>query len=221
MFIFACLALVKRYIELATRLDRELSDPLNRDYKLSDMQIVASLAAASGLNAVTVFALYISSDAVHPLYRHPELLWLICPVLMYWIGRILMMAHRRTGARRSDRFRTEGPSQRYCRRVNRRHRAGGDPRPQNGDLPRAFGGVAGGALRPSRPAVCALRSEQTMPAFDQRKSTCRKKAKILITGGAGLVGQNLIQRLTTRGYSRIVAIDKHPANTATLAETQP
>jgi 4-hydroxybenzoate polyprenyltransferase/phosphoserine phosphatase len=95
MFIFACLALVKRYIELATRLDRELSDPSNRNYKLSDMPIVAALAAASGFNAVTVFALYISSDAVHPLYRHPKLLWLICPILLYWIGRILMMAHRR------------------------------------------------------------------------------------------------------------------------------
>ena len=41
--------------------------------------------------------------------------------------------------------------------------------------------------------------------------------KIIITGGAGLVGQNLIQRLTTRGYERIVAIDKHPRNSATLA----
>ena len=48
-----------------------------------------------------------------------------------------------------------------------------------------------------------------------------KESKILITGGAGLVGQNLIQRLTTRGYSRIVAIDKHPANTATLARLNP
>ena len=44
--------------------------------------------------------------------------------------------------------------------------------------------------------------------------------KIIVTGGAGLVGQNLIQRLTKRGYSQIVAIDKHPANTATLGETK-
>ena len=45
--------------------------------------------------------------------------------------------------------------------------------------------------------------------------------KIVITGGAGLVGQNLIQRLTKRGYSRIVAIDKHPANTTTLGKLNP
>ena len=45
---------------------------------------------------MTVFALYISSETVHRLYRHPEALWLICPVLMYWIGRALMMAERRS-----------------------------------------------------------------------------------------------------------------------------
>jgi nucleoside-diphosphate-sugar epimerase len=45
--------------------------------------------------------------------------------------------------------------------------------------------------------------------------------KIIVTGGAGLVGQNLILRLTARGYTRIVAIDKHPANTATLARLNP
>jgi 4-hydroxybenzoate polyprenyltransferase len=95
MFIFAALALIKRYIELAVRLDMELPDPTNRNYRLSDMSIVASLAGAAGFNAVTVFALYISSDAVHALYRHPKYLWLICPILMYWVGRMLMLAHRR------------------------------------------------------------------------------------------------------------------------------
>ena len=44
--------------------------------------------------------------------------------------------------------------------------------------------------------------------------------KVIVTGGAGLVGQNLIQRLSKRGYSRIVAIDKHPANTTTLAKAK-
>jgi nucleoside-diphosphate-sugar epimerase len=45
--------------------------------------------------------------------------------------------------------------------------------------------------------------------------------KIIVTGGAGLVGQNLIPRLSARGYARIVAIDKHAANTATLARLNP
>jgi nucleoside-diphosphate-sugar epimerase len=45
--------------------------------------------------------------------------------------------------------------------------------------------------------------------------------KIAITGAAGLVGQNLIPRLKARGYRDIVAIDKHPANTALLHRLHP
>jgi nucleoside-diphosphate-sugar epimerase len=46
-------------------------------------------------------------------------------------------------------------------------------------------------------------------------------AKIAITGAAGLVGQNLIPRLKARGYRDIVAVDKHPANTALLRRLHP
>lgn len=95
MFVFTSLALIKRYVELATRIDEGLPDPTNRNYLRSDLGIVSTLAATASFNAVTVFALYISSDAVRPLYRYPQLLWLICPILMYWLGRILLMAHRR------------------------------------------------------------------------------------------------------------------------------
>jgi 4-hydroxybenzoate polyprenyltransferase len=95
MFIFTSLALIKRYVELVARLDAALPDPTNRNYRKTDLGVIAALAAASGLNAVTVFALYISSDTVHHLYRHPQLLWLICPILVYWLGRALILAERR------------------------------------------------------------------------------------------------------------------------------
>ncbi len=45
--------------------------------------------------------------------------------------------------------------------------------------------------------------------------------KIVITGGAGLVGQNLIVQLKQRGFTGIVAIDKHPTNTSTLRRLHP
>lgn len=45
--------------------------------------------------------------------------------------------------------------------------------------------------------------------------------KIIITGGAGLVGQNLVVRLKRQGFTNIVAIDKHPANTAMLRKLHP
>jgi 4-hydroxybenzoate polyprenyltransferase/phosphoserine phosphatase len=95
LFIFTSLALMKRYVELAARIDADLPEPSNRNYCKSDLGIVATLAAAAGFNAVTVFALYISSDTVRQLYRHPDALWLVCPILMYWLARALIMANRR------------------------------------------------------------------------------------------------------------------------------
>jgi 4-hydroxybenzoate polyprenyltransferase len=96
LFVFFALALVKRYTELVARQDAPLPEMLqSRDYRSSDLTIVGALAAASALNAVTIFILYISSDAVRTLYAHPQLLWLICPILLYWLSRVLMLAHRR------------------------------------------------------------------------------------------------------------------------------
>jgi len=36
--------------------------------------------------------------------------------------------------------------------------------------------------------------------------------KIILPGGAGLVGQNLVARLKARGYTQLVVLDKHRAN---------
>lgn len=46
-------------------------------------------------------------------------------------------------------------------------------------------------------------------------------SKIVITGAAGLVGQNLIVRLKRRGWTDIVGIDKHPTNTPVLRQLNP
>src|SRR5208337_3035454 len=83
IFVFMSLALLKRYVELSQRMKLSLPDPTNRGYKTTDLPIIAALAAASAFNAITLFALYLSSEVVHRLYRHPEFLWLICPILLY------------------------------------------------------------------------------------------------------------------------------------------
>lgn len=95
MFIFTSLALVKRYTELLLRADAGLPDSASRNYRTTDAPIVLSMAASAGFNAVTVLALYVASSSVDALYSRPKLLWLICPILMYWIGRAIMLAHRR------------------------------------------------------------------------------------------------------------------------------
>jgi 4-hydroxybenzoate polyprenyltransferase len=94
ILIFTSLALIKRYAELANRHADDAPELSNRDYKLGDLSVVAAMAAAAGFNSVTVFALYVSSDAAH-LYSRPRLLWLVCPILLYWIGRALVLTHRR------------------------------------------------------------------------------------------------------------------------------
>ncbi len=95
LFVFTSLALIKRFSELSMRESAGLADPSNRDYRITDLQIIAAMAAASAMNAVTVFSLYVSSSAVTPLYGRPWMLWLLNPLLLYWFGRALMMAHRR------------------------------------------------------------------------------------------------------------------------------
>ncbi len=47
------------------------------------------------------------------------------------------------------------------------------------------------------------------------------KKKIILPGGAGLVGQNLVAHLKERGYQDIVVLDKHKPNLAILQQTHP
>ena len=53
-----------------------------------NVALVQSLGAAAGYIGVLVFALYINSPESLELYTNPKLLWLLCPILLYWISRI-------------------------------------------------------------------------------------------------------------------------------------
>lgn len=94
LFLFFNLALIKRCSELVDIARRGTSIVMGRGYALSDLPVLQSLAAASGLVAVLVFALYVDSSAVTTLYRHPTRLWLICVVLIAWISRMLLLTAR-------------------------------------------------------------------------------------------------------------------------------
>jgi len=48
-----------------------------------------------------------------------------------------------------------------------------------------------------------------------------KSSKIVLTGAAGLVGQNLIVELKAQGYTNLVAIDKHEYNLGILRRLHP
>ena len=93
MFLFLALAAVKRQAELTDQMKtgRESS---GRAYQIDDLPILRGMGIAAGNSAVMVLALYISSDAVQALYSRPELIWLICPMLLYWVLRMVMKTHR-------------------------------------------------------------------------------------------------------------------------------
>jgi nucleoside-diphosphate-sugar epimerase len=52
-------------------------------------------------------------------------------------------------------------------------------------------------------------------------SMTSNSGKILLPGGAGLVGQNLVARLRARGYTNLVVLDKHRTNLEILRRVQP
>lgn len=94
MFLFLCLALIKRYSELVERTRSRAGRPAGRGYVVEDAPIVGALAGASGFVSVLVLALYINSPDVHALYGHPGLLWGVGVLLLYWVARVVMLAHR-------------------------------------------------------------------------------------------------------------------------------
>jgi 4-hydroxybenzoate polyprenyltransferase len=94
MFLFLSLAMIKRYTELRVLLLAGDSRSAGRGYAVDDLPLVQSLGGASGYLAVLVLALYINSTASEALYRHPAVLWLLCPLLLYWISRAWLIAHR-------------------------------------------------------------------------------------------------------------------------------
>lgn len=95
MFLFLSLAAVKRQAELTDLLGRSAGNGRSgRAYQPEDLPILHGIALSAGYAAVIVLALYINSPAVLGLYSEPGLLWLVCPILLYWISRMVMVTHR-------------------------------------------------------------------------------------------------------------------------------
>ena len=94
MFLFLSLAFLKRYTEV-NAMGGEVDEPVRRrGYIRGDREWLGSMGGASGYLSVLVLALYINSEQVVELYRRPLLLWLVCPLLLFWTSRIWLLAHR-------------------------------------------------------------------------------------------------------------------------------
>ena len=94
LFIFFSLATVKRLAELTANRQSGLDQVSGRAYQAEDIPLLGSLSLASGYVAVLTFALYVNSANAQLRYAWPEILWLTCIVLLYWIGRLVLIANR-------------------------------------------------------------------------------------------------------------------------------
>ena len=93
-FLFLSLAMVKRFGELENLRERGGTVTHGRGYRVADMEQIRAFGTASAYAAVLVFTLYITRPDVDALYKHPMRLWLIVPLMVYWITRVWLIASR-------------------------------------------------------------------------------------------------------------------------------
>jgi 4-hydroxybenzoate polyprenyltransferase/phosphoserine phosphatase len=94
LFFFLSLAMAKRYSELLHAEELVNSGNSGRAYRASDRDLISTLGVGSCFSAVVIFALYVHSQEILSLYRRPAPLLLICPVILYWLSRVWLRAHR-------------------------------------------------------------------------------------------------------------------------------
>ena len=94
VFIFLSLGFVKRYAELYDARKAGKLASHGRGYGADDLPVIMSLGTAAGYSGIVVMALYINSVDSLTLYKHHKGLWLICPVMLFWISRVWMLTGR-------------------------------------------------------------------------------------------------------------------------------
>lgn len=91
IFFFLGLACIKRFCEIASEEDLKAS---RRGYQKGDLPLIRVMGICAGFIAVLVIALWSNSQEIEKIYRSPSLLWMLCPLLLYWVGRIWVLAER-------------------------------------------------------------------------------------------------------------------------------
>jgi 4-hydroxybenzoate polyprenyltransferase len=94
MFLFTSLALVKRYAELVIMRMEHGQNARARSYVVSDAELLSAIGVASGIVAVLVLVLYITTGPAQLYYGRHQAIWLVCPILLFWICYIWIIAHR-------------------------------------------------------------------------------------------------------------------------------
>lgn len=95
LFFFFSLALMKRFSELLELKSAGRTKSIKgRGYSSEDLELVSAIGAGSGLISVLVMLLYIHDPLISELYSNPLILWLCGVILLVWISRAWLIAHR-------------------------------------------------------------------------------------------------------------------------------
>jgi len=94
LFVFLSLALVKRCSELHAMVVEGSDAARGRDYRSSDRPLLEAAGVGSAFAAVVVLALFIQDAARQPRFITPDLLWLVPPLMLYWLLRLWVKTGR-------------------------------------------------------------------------------------------------------------------------------
>ena len=86
MFIFFSLAILKRCAELNTASEHHKAEAWGRKYLVSDKNLLYVMGVTSGYIAVLVLALFIHTPDVAQRYSQPIGLWLLGPLVLFWVS---------------------------------------------------------------------------------------------------------------------------------------
>lgn len=100
LFFFLSLAICKRSSELINLVRANRTRTSGRFYETTDLEPLNICGIASGMLACLIILLYSSSQQAQLLYATPQLLFLLCPLLFYWISRLWVLTFR--GALKED-----------------------------------------------------------------------------------------------------------------------
>ncbi len=94
LFLFLSLAICKRSSELMNLLKANKTRTSGRFYETGDLEPLNICGICSGVLACLLILLYGSSQQAQSLYATPRMLYLLCPILFYWISRLWVLTFR-------------------------------------------------------------------------------------------------------------------------------
>tara|TARA_B100001559_G_C16392478_1_gene571877 strand:+ start:166 stop:1059 length:894 start_codon:yes stop_codon:yes gene_type:complete len=94
VFFFISLAAVKRLTELVNIVRFKKKKIHGREYTIKHKKMIYWIAILTGWISILVLIFHINSPVVIKQYSFPDILWIICFVMLFWISRIIYVSNK-------------------------------------------------------------------------------------------------------------------------------